>query len=116
MAVIPIASIVFDCENPGKVAEFWAAVTGYTLLRADEEFGYLGHPDKIGPTMMFFKVPESKVTKNRMHMDLYIEDLAAEIARLTGLGATKIADHTHNETNWAVMQDIEGNEFCVVKP
>ena len=63
---------------------------------------------------MFLQVPEPKAAKNRMHPDLTTEDLPAEVARLTGLGATHLADHTEDGTTWATLADPEGNEFDVV--
>jgi predicted enzyme related to lactoylglutathione lyase len=61
------------------------------------------------PRLFFQLVPESKVVKNRLHLDLSADDPAAEIARLTELGATVVAEHER----WTVMADPDGNEFCV---
>lgn len=57
-------------------------------------------------------MPESKSVKNRLHFDLRPEDQAAEIARLGGLGATRV-DLGQGDQPWVVMADPEGNEFCV---
>ncbi len=54
------------------------------------------------------------MVKNRVHMDLRGESMAAEVARLAALGATFIAERTLGEgVRWTVMADPEGNEFCV---
>jgi Glyoxalase-like domain len=53
------------------------------------------------------------VGKNRVHVDLATRDPDAEIARLVGLGATRGEHRTGNGTSWTVMQDPEGNEFCI---
>lgn len=67
------------------------------------------------PTWMFAKVPEPKTAKNRMHLDLMTPDPEAEIARLVGLGASRVADMEEYGYKWTVMADPEGNEFCVAK-
>lgn len=60
------------------------------------------------------KVPEPKVVKNRVHLDLHVADMAAEVKRLLGLGATRIGMGEDEDGDvWAVMADPEGNEFCV---
>ncbi len=59
-------------------------------------------------------MPEPKVVKNRVHLDLRGESMAAEVERLQGLGATFIAERSLGEdVRWTVMADPEGNEFCV---
>jgi hypothetical protein len=60
-------------------------------------------------------VPEGKVAKNRMHLDVHAADVAAEVDRLLGLGASRIDDVAITEagTSWVRMQDPDGNEFCV---
>ncbi|UNX54609.1 VOC family protein [Georgenia sp. TF02-10] len=82
-------------------------------------------PAGAQPRIYFQRVPEPKTVKNRVHLDLQAgggptvplaeqrERVAAEVARLVGLGATRLAEHTELGTHWVVMQDPEGNEFCV---
>ena len=67
------------------------------------------------PTWLFAKVPESKTAKNRMHVDLAAPDHEAEVARLVALGATRVADMEEWGYEWTVLQDPEGNEFCVAE-
>src|SRR6266699_4325656 len=63
-----------------------------------------------GPNIWFIRVPEGKTAKNRMHFDLRAPGtVTAEVARLVGLGATVVRHYEHH----TVMQDPEGNEFCV---
>ena len=66
-------------------------------------------------TWLFAKVPERKVAKNRMHLDLASPDHEAEVARLVALGATRVADMEEWGYEWTVLQDPEGNEFCVAE-
>jgi hypothetical protein len=61
------------------------------------------------------KVPEPKLAKNRMHLDVMAVDPGAEVARLVQLGATRVADMDEYGYTWTVMADPEVNEFCVAK-
>lgn len=67
--------------------------------------------DGPGPEYCFQEVPEPKQTKNRVHLEVYADDLAGEVERLRGLGASVYAKFEGR----TVMQDPEGNEFCVVE-
>ena len=67
------------------------------------------------PTWLFNKVPEPKTAKNRMHVDLAAADREAEVARLVELGAKRVTDMDEWGYQWTVMQDPEGNEFCVAQ-
>ena len=71
--------------------------------------------DGIVPDLLFLKVPEGKVVKNRLHLDLRPGDQAAEVARLEALGARRV-DVGQGEVSWVVMADPDGNEFDVLRP
>ncbi|TDC99721.1 VOC family protein [Nonomuraea deserti] len=119
-----LRDVVVDCRHPASLARFWAAtLDGYAVAPYDEaELARLranGVDDpeddptvlvEGGPPRLWFQhVPEHKVVKNRLHLDLDADDPDAEIDRLTGLGATVVA----TRDDWVVMADPEGNEFCV---
>lgn len=112
-----LAAVTFDCAHAGRLAAFWAAVfdrTSAPTPGVPEDFFARLEGDGAGvPTMMFIKVPEPKSAKNRMHLDLDVEDRAAEVERLVGLGATVVHDKDEYGTRWTTMADPEGNEFCV---
>jgi len=61
-------------------------------------------------------VPEGKMAKNRVHLDLAAEDRVAEVDRLVGLGATLVHEKEEWGVHWSTLQDPEGNEFCVAAP
>jgi hypothetical protein len=112
-----IYNITFDCSDAGKVAGFWAGVTGLVLRQQDERPG--GEEYSVGPAaeggvrLYFTTVPEPKAGKNRVHLDVKPRGgQQAEITRLTGLGACVIDDQP-DDAGWVVMRDPEGNEFCV---
>jgi Glyoxalase-like domain len=106
-----IKTVTFDCVDALTVAHFWAAALGSDVDEdSTSEKAYVEAPGWGGPNLWFNAVPEHKSAKNRMHFDLRAPaGPAAEVRRLTGLGATVL-----NETaDLVVMQDPEGNEFCV---
>ena len=111
-----VIHVTFDCADPERLAGFWSAVTGYERMEdSTEEVVALDAPDHRGVRrMLFFKVPEPKTVKNRVHVDLAARDPAAEIERLVALGATKVEYREGGlDNSWTVMLDPEGNEFCI---
>jgi len=120
-----IAAVTFDCEDALTVATFWSAALDRPLdPKPSSDFASIGmpeHRDTRGwhldqePTWLFAKVPEPKVAKNRMHLDLAAPDQEAEVTHLVELGATRVADMNEWGYKWTVMQDPEGNEFCVAQ-
>ncbi|MFE1926711.1 VOC family protein [Streptomyces asoensis] len=69
----------------------------------------------LGRRLLFQRVPEAKTVKNRLHLDLHpgAELRAAEVGRLTALGASVLREVREPSGQWVVMTDPEGNEFCV---
>jgi predicted enzyme related to lactoylglutathione lyase len=114
-----IQCITVDAHDPRALAEFWAEVLGWMIGEDGDDIGWwiereVGDPKKTGfPDILFLKVPDSKVVKNRLHLDLRPDDQGAEVARLEKLGAKKIeiGQSTDTDTTWIVMADPEGNEF-----
>ncbi len=105
--------IVFDADNVPVLADFWHRATGYETRSSNTWFAHL-IPEAVGLKHIFIiKVPEGKTAKNRCHVDFDTDDRVNEVERLVATGATKVADHTLHGFTWTVMQDPEGNEFCV---
>ncbi len=101
--------ITIDCKDAKRLAGFWAeALDGYT---ADE--GAIVVKSESGPGIYLQEVPEPKTAKNRVHLDIGADDVAAEVNRLKGIGATIVEEKEHGSTSWTIMADPEGNEFCV---
>jgi Glyoxalase-like domain len=104
-----------DCADPGKLAGFWAAALGLGRRGLGPQYVGLREPGTGRPVLLLQQVPEPKQGKNRMHPDLRVTDSEAEVARLTGLGATVLRGPFDDEGRWAtVLADPEGNEFCVI--
>ena len=134
--------VAIDCVNPDTLAAFWIEVLEYRLAAAPDGFGswwefsqsmaaepgegwsQIVDPDGVGPSVLFHRVPERKVAKNRIHVDIRVRPrgasdevarpfVEAEVRRLVGLGATHVRTDDDESDYYAVMQDPEGNEFCV---
>jgi hypothetical protein len=117
MAVIH--GIVVDCDEPARQAAFWKAALGYVDRFQADDWYSLQRPDDAGPFLSFDKVPEGKVVKNRVHLDLRPEGRSrdAERERLEALGATTLRLVTDDPDDiHFIMADPEGNEFCLLEP
>jgi len=110
-----VSEVVIDCAEHGAVVDFWQAALEYERHDVNEQYVGLAPREKEPgrPPMLFQKVPEPKVGKNRVHLDLHTESRAAEIKRLVGLGAAVLREGELGALHWTVMADPEGNEFCV---
>ncbi len=109
-------NIVIDCTDHAVVLPFWEAALGWTAHRINDQFVALRAPadEGIGFDILFQKVPEPKLAKNRAHIDFDAADMEAEVERLVGLGGTKVAEHgLGGSFRWTIVADPEGNEFCV---
>ncbi len=106
-----IKTVTFDCGDPLAAAGFWAEALGSDVDEdSTEDRAFVEAPGWGGPNLWFVRVPEAKSAKNRMHFDLRSPGtIPEEVARLEALGATVL---TPGE-ELVVMQDPEGNEFCV---
>jgi predicted enzyme related to lactoylglutathione lyase len=115
MTTPPAVGLVLDCQNPAGLAEFWAAALDYVSVGNAGSYTALFPNGRSGPKLLLQQVPEPKQVKNRMHLDIETPDIEAEAARLEALGATRVqADQiAEHGTNWILMADPEGNEFCV---
>jgi predicted enzyme related to lactoylglutathione lyase len=121
MATSRLRDICFDCTDQHRLARFWAEVLGYTIRPAAPE----GTPDDAvainpiegGLRIWFNKVPEPKIVKNRVHIDINLPD-DTEMERLQRLGARVLQEvrNTEGKLLWTIMADPEGNEFCAFPP
>lgn len=134
--------LTFDCASPTKLAEFWKLALGYEDMPppapfatrqewlqsfdlSDEELqedaAWLHDPAGVGPSLSLLQVPEPKVAKNRLHLDVFVAGqgtasdqwarITLEAGRLIAAGATVLREDPGHHV---VMADPEGNEFCVL--
>ena len=114
---VRVGNITVDCDDVLRVARFWSEALERPLDDGASEWGAtigLKDLDRIELAWLFQKVEEPKIAKNRMHVDVF--DLSPDVVdRLVELGATVVARHDLEwaRHGWTVMQDPEGNEFCV---
>src|SRR5689334_20723515 len=115
MREIAQLGLVLDCEDPERLAEFWAPALGYVNLGSVGAYVALFPDGRPGPKLLLQRVSEPKSVKNRMHFDIEVPDIHAEADRLVALGATKVSEAPWSEhgSTWLLMYDPEGNEFCV---
>jgi predicted enzyme related to lactoylglutathione lyase len=113
-----IDCMTFDCADPVRLAGFWAAALDYEVRDDEDGWIVLRSTTGTGPLLGFQRVPEPKVVKNRVHLDLMAsQSMEDEVARLQQIGATVVRLVAENpEGIHTIMQDPEGNEFCVVQP
>lgn len=111
----PTIGLVLDCRDPQGLAPFWEGALGYVRLSAVENYVVLVPRGDRGPKLLLQKVPEPKSGKNRMHLDIVTPTVEQVVARLEQLGAKRISPGIVAEhgSHWVVMNDPEGNEFCV---
>jgi predicted enzyme related to lactoylglutathione lyase len=109
------AEVTIDCRDTKRVAEFWAALLDAPVRPHDDGRYQLGPMVRGGPVINIQPVPEEKIGKARVHLDIWVDDLATAIALVEGLGGTHTGEvHTNPEGVWVVMIDPEGTEFCLV--
>ena len=136
-------TVTFDANDPARLADFWNEALGYMIQPPPPEFESwddwaiaMGIPEENwndaraivdpggeGPRVFFQKVPEGKTAKNRVHLDIHVavgkpqQDgwpiLEQRAAELEALGATRGDRYEEHGAYWIVMQDPEGNEFCI---
>ena len=108
--------IVIDTVDPARIAPFWCALLGV------RERGWFGDDylmlttDGGAPPVAFQRVPEAKSVKNRLHVDLAVEDLDGAFAQIVASGGSAVSDilEMPGGYRWRVMADPEGNEFCII--
>ena len=112
---IRLRAITFDTADPQSLSRFWSAVTGREIITSMSDLARLESGIPGGPALLSLRVPEHKVVKDRIHLDLETADRAAEVSRIIALGATFQNDVKGSKHEWTVLQDPEGNEFCVIQ-
>jgi predicted enzyme related to lactoylglutathione lyase len=111
--------IQVDSVDPERIAAFWAEALGVEVvarLGDPPQFINLAATEPGAPQVCFQRVPESKSVKNRVHLDLHVEDVETASVRVEALGGRRRDDHDFHEHgySWRRMADPEGNEFCLV--
>lgn len=103
--------VTVDCVDKERMLRFWSDALGWDIRRG--VYTTLRSPDESVPGLYFQEVAEPRSGKNRLHLDLLSERHAEDVSRLTELGATLVREVDENGFKWSVMDDPEGNVFCV---
>src|SRR5258707_1329706 len=112
-----LSGIAVDCNDAASRARFGGAVRGGRAAAAppaDSAVLPPGDQAISGPRLPFPRVPEAKVVKNRLHLDLISDTFDAETERLLSLGARRLSDIQGTKFRWTTFADIEGNEFDLI--
>jgi hypothetical protein len=120
MTGLRIQCLCVDAVDPAAIAAFWEAALGWRRTHEEPDEVVLEPPeesaeDGVSPDLLFLRVPEHKSLKNRLHLDLRPLDQEAEVRRLESLGARRVSVGQGEEATWVVLEDPEGNEFCVLR-
>jgi predicted enzyme related to lactoylglutathione lyase len=111
-------AVTIDCLDPQLLAAFWSAVFEAAVDEIDgDPVQYIDLLPAAGaPRLRFQRVPEAKSVKDRLHLDISVDDLGQAVDQLESIGAKRDPDGTFSEYAyaWQVMHDPEGNEFCIV--
>ena len=113
-------TVTFDCAEPMRLAGFWARSLGWEVGERDDEGVFVRavgtSEDTPWQGLYFQRVPEGKVVKNRLHLDVRPHDsMDREVERSVGLGATIQRRVDVEGSFWTIMLDPEGNEFCILR-
>ena len=115
-------------EDPPEGFASWEAWAEANDMPSGDRADYASRvdPDGLGPRLFFQRVPEPKTAKNRVHLDLAVgggrdtptdeqrRRVAAAAERALAAGATKVREYDERDEHWVVLQDPEGNEFCLM--
>jgi predicted enzyme related to lactoylglutathione lyase len=107
--------LTLDCSDLDRLSGFWQAAAGLVVDGVIEGRYVALRGQDIALTLQ--QVAEPKTVKNRMHLDLLVDDVEGEVRRLEGLGASRLTATPLREfgQTWFVLADPEGNEFCVAQ-
>ncbi len=113
-----VIGLSIDATDAAVLAAFWSAVLHRPVNPgATAESAAIDATDPTsGPKLSFWRVPEPKSVKNRIHLDLWTDEFEAESKRLADLGATPVAHAEKSAVRWVTFADPEGNEFDLVAP
>jgi predicted enzyme related to lactoylglutathione lyase len=115
--MITVGSIVIRVDDLAAQKRFWMAALDYVGRDGDDDdFALLKPRNGVGPNVSLDKHPAKRALPPPIHLDLYADDQATEVARLEALGAEQVEwNKRPTDADYVIMQDSEGNRFCVVQ-
>ena len=118
--MVRLGTVVLGADDVARAAAFWGEVFGYEVVTfpgSDDDFTILVPPDRVGTRIALHRSVTPVQERPRVHLDLVVDsatELSSEIARLVGLGATRVRWDYPSDPDFVVLADTEGNRFCVV--
>jgi Glyoxalase-like domain len=115
-----LLAVIVDCQDAYSQAKWWAGILDQQVSERNTEEYEVTDPSTGDTPLYFMNVPEGKVVKNRMHVDVITDGpLEDDVSRLIAAGATLVELRQDpptlaNPDTLAIMQDPEGNEFCLL--
>jgi predicted enzyme related to lactoylglutathione lyase len=116
-AIGSVNGLVIDAADTFGLAAFWASILGTEIDEVANDGHYIDLlANDRTPVLRFQRVPEAKTVKNRLHLDIEVDDLSGAIARVRELGGAVVHDvRTEYGWDYTVLADPEGNEFCAIR-
>jgi predicted enzyme related to lactoylglutathione lyase len=113
-------AVTVDCDDTRRVADFWAALLDADVIEPGADrpgWRRLQPRGSDGPFINFQPVEQPKVGKVRIHLDVLVDDLEAGVGQVVAFGGTDTGSREQLPRGQiAVVQDPEGNEFCLLAP
>lgn len=109
-----VTAVMHDTDDLDGAVAFWTTILDLEVKYRDDTYAYLSGLAPDGPHLAFQAVPEPKEVKNRLHLDVMVEDRDAFAEWVVELGGRVIQQHEYpGWPIWIVMADPQGNEFCI---
>jgi predicted enzyme related to lactoylglutathione lyase len=109
-----LTAVTLDCDDVGRVANFWSSLLGLPLRAPLPGWQRLGPVDG-GPLLTFQPVGGAGGGRSTAHIDLTTSDGSGAVARVVQLGGTFVDEHHYDEGVVRVVADPEGHLFCLVQ-
>jgi predicted enzyme related to lactoylglutathione lyase len=109
-----IVDVGLDVNDLPRMRAFWEATLGYEEARGKDSYSYLVDPSGDGPHLFLQVVPERRTEKNRLHLDVVVDSLPEAVAAAEARGARRVTEFKTPITWFVVLEDPEGNQFCLV--
>jgi predicted enzyme related to lactoylglutathione lyase len=109
-----VSFLTIDANDPARLAAFWGEVLGTTVEETADEGRFVFLAAASGYVLCFQRVPEQKSVKNRVHLDVRVEDLEEATSAIVALGGTWDGDELSlDDARWRTLRDPEGDEFDI---
>jgi predicted enzyme related to lactoylglutathione lyase len=111
-----VSAVTVDCHDPARLAAFWGSLLGRSESPSLPGWRQLGTGEESALRINFQPVSAPKAAKNRLHLDVTVDDMDQAVRLVVSLGGAETAErHDYPEGVVVVMHDPEYNEFCLVQ-